>query len=192
MTRFLACRIVPYLGSGEPLRRDGGRESVIAVYQPFDTADEPITLGLGNDNLWLRFWTAVGRPERADDPTTATNKDRRARRAEIVADIQAMLKTRPRAHWLRLLGDARIPCGPINRLDETSADPELIARGLLYCLDDGTRRFPQMGVGIRIDGDAATARCLPPRLGEHSEDILRGLLDYNDARIEELRRLEVI
>ena len=68
MTRFLACRIVPYLGSGEPLRRDGGRESVIAVYQPFDTADAPITLGLGNDNLWRRFWTAVGRPERAEDP----------------------------------------------------------------------------------------------------------------------------
>jgi len=192
MTRFLASRIVPYLGSGEPLRRDGGRESVIAVYQPFDTADEPITLGLGNDNLWRRFWAAVGRPERADDRAATTNKARRARRAEIVAEIQALLKTRPRAHWLKLLGDARIPCGPINRLDQTSADAELIARGLLYCLDDGVRRFPQMGIGIRIDGNAATARHMPPRLGEHSEDILRELLDYNDVRIEELRRLEVI
>jgi crotonobetainyl-CoA:carnitine CoA-transferase CaiB-like acyl-CoA transferase len=192
MTRFLACRIVPYLGSGEPLRRDGGRESVIAVYQPFDTADEPITLGLGNDNLWRRFWTAVGRPERADDPTTATNKARRARRGEIVAEIQALLKSRPRADWLKLLGDARIPCGPINRLDQTSADAELIARGLFYCLDDGARRFPQMGIGIRIDGDAATTRCMPPLLGEHSEDILRELLDYNSDRIEELRRQQVI
>jgi crotonobetainyl-CoA:carnitine CoA-transferase CaiB-like acyl-CoA transferase len=192
MTRFLACRIVPYLGSGEPLRRDGGRASVIAVYQPFDTADEPITLGLGNDNLWRRFWTTVGRPERAEDPTTATNKVRRARRAEIVAEIQALLKTRPRAHWLKLLGDARIPCGPINRLDETSADAELVARGLFYCLDDGERHVPQVGIGIRIDGSAATARRMPPRLGEHSEDILRELLDYNDARIEALRRQAII
>jgi crotonobetainyl-CoA:carnitine CoA-transferase CaiB-like acyl-CoA transferase len=192
MTRFLACRIVPYLGSGEPLRRDGGRQSVIAVYQPFDTADEPITVGLGNDNLWRRFWAAVGRPERADDPATSTNRDRRARRAEIVAEIQAMLKDRPRAHWLRLLGDAHVPCGPINRLDQTSADPELIARGLFYNLEDGIRSVPQMGIGIRIDGDAVTARGMPPRLGEHSDDILRELLDYNDARIDELRRQDII
>lgn len=192
MTRFLACRIVPYLGSGEPLRRDGGRESVIAVYQPFDTADAPITLGLGNDNLWRRFWTAVGRPERAEDPSTATNKARRARRAEIVAEVQVLLKSKPRAHWLKLLGDARVPCGPINRLDETSADAELVARGLFYRLDDGERSLPQVGIGMRIDGNAATARRLPPRLGEHSEDILRELLDYNDDRIEELRRQEVI
>jgi len=192
MTRFLACRIVPYLGSGKPLRRGGGRDSVIAVYQAFETADEPITLGLGNDNLWRRFWTAVGRPERANDRATATNKARRVRRAEIVAEIQALLKTRPRAQWLKLLGDARVPCGPINRLDETSADAELIARGLFYCLEDGERSLPQVGIGMRIDGDAATARRLPPRLGEHSEDILRELLDYNDARIDELRRQEVI
>lgn len=192
MTRFLACRIVPYLGSGEPLRRDGGRKSVIAVYQPFDTADAPVTLGLGNDNLWRRFWAAVGQPERADDQTTATNKARRARRAEIVAEVQALLKTKPRAHWLKLLGDARVPCGPINCLDETSSDAELIARGLFYRLDDGQRGVPQVGIGMRIDGDAATARRLPPRLGEHSEDILRELLDYNDARIEELCRQDII
>jgi crotonobetainyl-CoA:carnitine CoA-transferase CaiB-like acyl-CoA transferase len=192
MTRFLACRIVPYLGSGEPLRRDGGRASVIAVYQPFDTADDPITLGLGNDNLWRRFWSAVGRPEKAEDRATATNKDRRARRKEIVADIQALLRTKPRAHWLRLFGEARVPCGPINRLDETSADDGLIARGLFYRLDDGKRPVPQVGIGIRIDGHASTARGLPPRLGEHSENILREVLGYNDARLAELRRQKVI
>src|ERR1017187_7371167 len=50
MTRFLACRIVPYLGSGEIPRRSGGKDSVIAIYQAFDTPDDPITLGLGNDS----------------------------------------------------------------------------------------------------------------------------------------------
>jgi len=192
MTRFLACRIVPFLGSGELLRRSGGKDSVIAVYQTFDTADDPITLGLGTDNLWRRFWSAVGSPQRADDKTAATNKDRRSRRAEIVAEIQALLKTQPRAHWLSVLGQARVPCGPINRVDEVSADANLIERGLFYCLDDGARRVPQVGVGMRIDGDASTARRAPPRLGEHSEEILRELLDYSDARIEELRRQEII
>ena len=192
MTRFLACRIVPYLGSGEVARRSGGKDSVIAIYQTFDTADEPVTLGLGNDNIWQRFWTAVGQPARGQDEATATNRDRRARRPQIVAEIQALLKTKPRTHWLSVLGAARIPCGPINRVDEVSADPQLIDRGLFYRLENGARSVPQVGIGIRIDRDAATARHSPPLLGEHSEDVLRDVLDYGDAEIERLRRDKII
>src|SRR5262245_6254563 len=73
MTRFLSCRIVPYLGSGEVPRRSGGKDSVIAIYQPFDTADAPITLGLGNDNVWRRFWELVGQPEIAETPGYSSN-----------------------------------------------------------------------------------------------------------------------
>ena len=60
MTRFLACRIMPYLGTGEVPRRSGGTDSVIAIYQAFDTADKPITLALGNDNIWQRFCRLSG------------------------------------------------------------------------------------------------------------------------------------
>ena len=63
MTRFMAPRIVPYLGSGEIPKRSGARDSVIAVYQTFETADDPITLALGNDAIWKRFWQAIGSPE---------------------------------------------------------------------------------------------------------------------------------
>src|ERR1019366_3215625 len=112
MTGFLACRIVPYLGSGEIPRRSGGKDSVIAIYQAFDTADDPITLGLGNDSSWKRFWAARGQPERAEDKSTASNKDRRMQRHKIVADIPEFLKTRPRAHWLSVLRAARIASGP--------------------------------------------------------------------------------
>lgn len=192
MTRFLACRIVPYLGSGEVPRRSGAKDSVIAIYQAFDTADDPITLGLGNDAIWKRFWIAVGRPERADDPSTATNKDRRARRAEIAAEIAALLKTRPRAHWLTLFRDARIPAGPINRVDEVCADPALLQRGLLYTLDDGERAVPQVGLGIRVDGEASQPRRRPPLLGEHSEEILCELLGYDDDKIAALRRQKIV
>ena len=192
MTRFLTCRIVPYLGSGDIPRRSGGKDSVIAIYQAFDTADDPITLGLGNDSSWKRFWAAVGQPERAEDKSTASNKDRRRQRAKIVADIATLLKTRPRAHWLSLLRAARIAAGPINRLDEVSADPLLLQRGLFYCLDDGERRVPQVGLGIRIDGAAARPHRRPPLLGEHSEEVLREILGYDDGKIDELRRQDII
>src|SRR5690606_26830353 len=67
MTRFLVCRIVPFLGSGAPVTRSGGKDSVISIYQTFDTADEPMTLAIGTDAMWSRFWTALERPDRAEN-----------------------------------------------------------------------------------------------------------------------------
>jgi crotonobetainyl-CoA:carnitine CoA-transferase CaiB-like acyl-CoA transferase len=192
MTRFLTCRIVPYLGSGEIPRRSGAKDSVIAVYQAFDTADDPITLGLGNDAIWKRFWTAVGQLERGEDQSTATNAGRRAQRARIAGEIAALLRTRPRAHWLTLFREARVPCGPINRVDEVAADPALLARELFYCLEDDGRRVPQVGLGIRIDGAASAPRRAPPRLGQHSAEILREILGYDAGKIDALRRQEII
>src|SRR5574340_1081577 len=167
MTRFMAPRIVSYLGSGGLPRRSGGRDSVIAVYQVFDAADGPLTIGLGNDSIWTRFWDAVGRPETARDRRYASNSDRRARRAEIVDEIQSIIGTQPRAHWLQLFEAARVPAGPINRIDEVSADAELVRRGLFYSVAQGASRVPQVGLGIRVDGNARTFRKAPPGLGEH-------------------------
>jgi crotonobetainyl-CoA:carnitine CoA-transferase CaiB-like acyl-CoA transferase len=173
MTRFLSCRIVPYLGSGEVPTRSGGTDSVIAVYQAFDTADLPMTLGLGNDALWRRFWTALGRPERGEDPALGSNPARRARRSAIVAEIQAALRERPRAEWLALLRDARVPAGPINRVDEVAADPALAARGLFYAMEAGDGRLvPQVGTGLQVDGQAVAPRLPPPRLGAHTAEVL--------------------
>ncbi len=192
MVRFAACRIVPYLGSGEVPRRSGGRDSVIAIYQTFDTADDPITLGLGNDNIWKRFWEALGKPERAADPSSATNADRRANRARLVAEIQDILLGKPRSQWLSAFRAARIPCGPINRVDEVSSDARLIERGLFYRIKDGDRHIPQVGTAIRVDGASQPARLPPPRLGVHTDEVLREVLRYDDGRIADLRRQNVI
>ena len=172
MTRFLACRISPYLGSGEVPARSGGTDSVIAIYQPFETADLPMTLGLGNDGIWARFWEALGEPDYAARPEFASNADRRRHRAEIVAHIQEILKTRPRDAWLSLLGKARVPAGPINRIDEVAGDAPLQERGLFYTVEEDGRRVPQIGLGITIDRRSSMARSAPPVLGADTDDIL--------------------
>jgi crotonobetainyl-CoA:carnitine CoA-transferase CaiB-like acyl-CoA transferase len=192
MTRFMAPRILPYLGSGEVPKRSGARDSVIAVYQTFDTRDDPITLALGNDAIWKRFWEAVGRPATGTDPRYAKNVDRRAARAEIVAEIQEVLSTRPRDEWLKVFVEAKVPAGPVNRVDQASADPELLARGLFYKAGADGRRIPQVGLGIGVDGSAASYRLPPPRLGEHTEEVLRGLLGYDDAAIARLREQKAL
>lgn len=173
MTRFLSCRLVPYLGSGEMTTRSGGTDSVIAIYQAFETADEPITLGLGNNGIWKRFWDAVGDPAYAERPEYSSNSNRRAHRGAIVERIQALLRTAPRDHWLTLFAKWRVPAGPINGVDAVTADPEFRRRGLFYALEDRDGLVPQVGLGIHIDGEAPTARSAPPVLGQHSAELLR-------------------
>ncbi len=192
MTRFMAPRIVPYLGSGELPRRSGGRDSVIAIYQVFEAADGPLTIGLGNDAIWKRFWEALGQPEVGRDPRYASNSLRRAARAEIVARIQAIIAEQPRAHWLQLFEQARIPAGPINRVDEVAEDPELVRRGLFYSVMQDDTRVPQVGLGIRVDGNAHTFRTPPPRLGQDSAAVLREWLSLDEADIARLKQSNTI
>ena len=192
MTRFMACRIVPYLGSGEIPVRSGGRDSVIAIYQAFETADHPITLGLGNDAIWRRFWIAVGQPEYVERAGFETNAKRREHRAGIVADIQNILKTRSRASWLSVFTEARIPAGPINRVDEVALDPHLHSRGLFYSLASDGRNIPQVGTGFLVDAEHNVPRCAPPLLGAQTRDILMGILGYDEDRVQALENARII
>ncbi|MCC7080462.1 MAG: CoA transferase [Burkholderiales bacterium] len=192
MTRFMAPRIVPYLGSGVVPRRTGAKDSVIAVYQVFNAADAPMNLALGNDAIWRRFWNAVGEPALAEDPRYATSAQRHAARADIVARIGALLATGPRDHWLQLLAANQVPAGPIYRVDEVAADAALRERGVVYRLDHDGRTIPQVGLGIQVDGAGAGIRMAPPRLGEHTDGVLSGLLGYDRQRIESLRAARVV
>ena len=192
MTRFMSPRIVPYLGSGTVPQRSGARDSVISVYQTFDTQDRPITLGLGNDGIFKRFWQAVGQPGVADDSRYATNAERCAVRSEIIEKIQAVLRTQTREHWLNVFVDHNVPAGPVNSADEVASDPELIARGLFYTARNGEQRIPQVGLGIAIDENNRSYRSAPPRLGEHNNAVLGGLLGYDAEKIVQLRAQKAI
>ncbi|MES2183998.1 MAG: CoA transferase [Pseudomonadota bacterium] len=187
MTRFMSPRIVPYLGSGEIPHRSGGRDSVIAIYQSFDTADHPLTLGLGNDGIWERFWAAAGDLAFGRDARFATNAGRREHRPEIVARISILMKSRTRSEWLKTLAAARIPAGPIYDIARLVADPELQERGMFYQVDGPVGPVPQVGLGIRFDGKALECHRAPPRLGEHTEEVLASWLSLERDDMDRLR-----
>lgn len=193
MTRFMAPRLVPYLGSGELPRRSGARDSVIAIYQVFQTTDEPMTLGIGNDRIWRRLCSALGEPAMAEEPRFATNADRRAARPELVGRIQDILLREARDHWLALFAEHGIPAGPIYRLDEVSSDAGLLERGLFYRMaTQGGHALPQVNTGIRIDSRANAPRRAPPKLGVDDTAILRSLLGKSDHEIGRLRDAGII
>ncbi len=192
MTRFMAPRLMPYLGSGDVPRRSGGKDSVIAVYQTFDTADEPMTLGIGNDAIWTRFWAAIGDPAFGAEVAFSTNAKRREQRPHIVQRIAAVLATRPRAAWLDLLREARVPAGPISRVDQVTADAELQRRGLFYAVERDGCRVPQVGLGIRFDGRTEACSRLPPRLGEDNAEVLGDWLQLTAHDVDQLRANQII
>ncbi len=175
MTRFLAPRIVSYLGSGDVPTRSGGTDSVIAIYQAFETADYPMTLGLGNDNIWRKFWTALGLPEKSSDPNRQTNAARRVDRANIVQEIQEILVEKPRAHWLHLLREAGVPAGPINSVDQLIEDEYFLKRGVFFRAQGTSSFIPQVGPAMALDDRVETLRSLPPRLGQHTQEVLAEL-----------------
>jgi crotonobetainyl-CoA:carnitine CoA-transferase CaiB-like acyl-CoA transferase len=191
-TRFMASRIVPYLGSGKLPMRSGGTDSVVAIYQVFETADYPITLGLGNDAIWQRFWKAVGQPEYGMHESLDSNVKRCALRKDIVAKIAELLATQPRAAWLELFAQHRIPAGPINTLEQLADDALVQENQQLHCLDGPSGPIPQVGLGIRFDGDSHTARRPPPKLGEDTERILQERLAMSPSDIAGLRKTKVI
>jgi crotonobetainyl-CoA:carnitine CoA-transferase CaiB-like acyl-CoA transferase len=192
MSRFSAPRVVAYLGSGEVPRRSGGRDSVIAIYQVFNTADAQLSLGLGNDAIWKRFWDTVGDVAFGQTPAYANNAGRREHRQAIVERITEVLKTRTRDEWLELFASNRIPAGPINRVDEVVADQDLLDKEFFYTSDSAYGAIPQVGLGIHIDGQQRVHRKSPPKLGEDTQVVLKDWLTMSDAEIEKLQQAGIV
>jgi crotonobetainyl-CoA:carnitine CoA-transferase CaiB-like acyl-CoA transferase len=192
MTRFMSPRLVPYLGSGEKVRRSGARDSVIAIYQVFETADESITLGLGNDNIWMRFWAALGDPEFAANAEYSSNASRRKHRAKIVEEIANRLLTKKRAQWLAIFAEHRIPAGPVNQLHEIAEDSSLAENGFIYSISRDGFNIPQVGLGIKFDGNTQGCDKAPPMLGEDTQSILAIYAGLTNEDMTRLRDISVI
>lgn len=192
MARFLSPRIVSYLGSGEVPRRSGAKDSVIAIYQVFSTSDEPMTLALPNDGIWRRFCDAVERQDLAEDVSLATNEGRILRRRDLVDEIQRLLVQKPRSYWLSLFRERKVPAGPINRVDEVVREKFLLENGFFYSMDDGVNLIPQVGIGIRFDGETPGYERPPPILGADTYSVLRNLAGLKLEDLEKYRQAGVI
>jgi crotonobetainyl-CoA:carnitine CoA-transferase CaiB-like acyl-CoA transferase len=192
IVRFMTPKLVSYMGSGIVPRRTGGTDSVVAIYQVFETADEPMTLGLGNNNTWQRFCKAVGLQHLLDDPALINNAGRVEARSRLVGEIAPILRARPRAAWLELFSKEKVPAGPINSLDQVAADTELRARGLFYSADDNGIALPQVGLGITVDRVVAGCAIVPQHLGQDTENVLADIIKYDSRKITALRQEKLI
>jgi crotonobetainyl-CoA:carnitine CoA-transferase CaiB-like acyl-CoA transferase len=162
-----------FLASGVEPRRWGTAHETIVPYQGFDTADKPLIVAVGNDQIWSRFCAAIGRMDLANDPDLATNPLRVQHRDACVAAVGDALKTRPRDAWVRVLNDAGVPCGPINSLGDVFTDPQVLHRGMLIELEaPGGTPYKAVGLPIKYSGTPASIARPAPLLGEHTGEVL--------------------
>lgn len=182
-----------FLASGTPPVRWGNAHPNIVPYQTFQTSDGWIIVAVGNDGQFRKFVEAGGRPELADDERFATNPARVRHRDTLVPILAEMVKTRSKTAWIDALEAAGVPCGPINDLAEVFANEQVVARGMEVALphpcgaDVKLVRNP-----VRMSATPPDTRTAPPLLGAHTDDVLRDMLGYDDARIAALKAKQAI
>jgi len=174
--------------AGQAPRRMGNRHPTIAPYDSFDTADGGIVLAVGNDEQWQRFCSVAGltslsvRPEYLDNPGRVRHYDDLR---PLIADV---VRTRTTARWVEELTAQGVPCGAVRSVGEVLADPQLVARGMIARMEHETAgTIGQIGVPIKLSETPGSLRTPPPRLGEHTEKILREDLGLADGEIRRLR-----
>ena len=162
-----------HLISGKVPGRMGNAHPNIVPYQDFPTADGDMILAIGNDGQFARFCEVAGHAEWALDERFATNAARVANRAVLIPLLRQATVMRTTREWVVALESRAVPCGPINRIDEVFADPQVVARGLRVELPHpvaGT--VPGVANPIRMSATPVVYRSAPPVLGAHTGEVL--------------------
>lgn len=174
----LANQALNYLVSGQVPQRIGNVHPNVVPYQVFPVADGHVIIAVGNDRQFAKLCAVLGEPELAEDAKFKTNSDRLVNRAELIGRLSALTARFPREKLLEQLEEVQVPSGPINMLDQVFANPQVIHRRMRLDLkSDAAKsgRIPGVRTPIVLDGKPMASDRPSPRLGEHTQEILREL-----------------
>jgi crotonobetainyl-CoA:carnitine CoA-transferase CaiB-like acyl-CoA transferase len=173
--------------AGEEPGRMGTKDPVLAPYQTFETADGHLNVACLNEKLWRALCDAIGAPELADDDRFGSNADRVEHMDELEAEIEARLAERPTDEWLDVLVEAGVPAGKVQSVEEALSNEQTDARGVVRDLEDPEtgRSVPAIEHPLNFRRAESGFRRTPPRLGEHTREVLAEV-GYDDDRIDEL------
>jgi len=184
---MLANQASNQLVSGKDPPRQGNTHPNIVPYQPFDAADQPIIIAIGNDRQFKRLAEICGHPEWASDQRFESNGSRVVHREAMVGLVAEAIRQKPAAEWLEQLEAAGIPAGPINRISQALGDVQAQHRQMVRNIAG----VPLVGSPVRLNGARADSALPPPALGQHTEEVLDGL-DVSAADLESMRAGGVI
>lgn len=183
---LLPYQVTAYLAGGGVPGRHGTAFPLIAPYQVFRARDGDLMIAAGNDGLFQRLCSVLELDQLARDARYATNPDRVSRRDELAELIQQRVGAESVADLLSRLGEAGVPAAPVNDVGQAADHEQTSALGLIQHLPEPTVALP-----LSIDGERVVHNRQPPRLGEHTDEVLREL-GYADVELESLAAAGVI
>jgi crotonobetainyl-CoA:carnitine CoA-transferase CaiB-like acyl-CoA transferase len=190
---WLSNQAMNYLATGTNPQRLGNEHPNIVPYQVFQTSDGYVVLSIGNDPTFKRFCETFGLAALLEDARFSTNAARVENRRLVTDTLAPVMLGQTTAWWVDRLEAAKIGCGPINTIEQVFADPQVKARGVLVEMtrpDGGTVQV--VANPVRLSETPADYRIAPPALGQHTDEVLSGLLCLGADELADLRGRGVI
>jgi crotonobetainyl-CoA:carnitine CoA-transferase CaiB-like acyl-CoA transferase len=189
----LANQALNYLVTGKSPRRLGNAHPNIVPYQAFPVADGHIIIAAGNDRQTRDLFRILKLDALVEDPRFRSNSDRVRNRKELAPVLEDATRTWTRHALLSALEEAAVPAGPINTVAEVFADPQVRHRGMRVEVSHPTAGpIPLIANPVRLSETPIEYHAAPPLLGQHTREILRGLLAMDEADIDSLVRDGII
>jgi crotonobetainyl-CoA:carnitine CoA-transferase CaiB-like acyl-CoA transferase len=128
------------------------------------------------EKFWQGLLTVIARPDFVTDERFRTREMRVKNYDALCAELTAAFQARPRAEWLKLLEQEDVPSSPLNTIDEVFADPQVMALGMRKDLSHRSRgTVSVVGNPVRLSATPPRVETSAPDLGQHNEELLRGL-----------------
>jgi crotonobetainyl-CoA:carnitine CoA-transferase CaiB-like acyl-CoA transferase len=170
----------------------GSGHSSVVPYQALPAADGHLVVAVFAEKFWDGFCRAIERPDVERDPRFASNAARLANRTHLIPLLETLFAKRTVHEWLTALHREGVPAAPINRLDQVLGDPQVRERQMVVTMAHPLHgALPALGTPIKLDGALGLEVVPAPTLGQHTGEILSGLLGYPDARLARLRREKI-
>jgi len=191
---FLVNAAMEYLLTGTEPQKWGSEHAQQVPYKAFRTADGWAVIGAGFSNLFVEFCKVLGRPDLVTDPRFAELSGRVENRDVLYEILDAEVVKFQTDNLVAALDDVKVPCAPINNMQQVFSHSQVLHRGMLRKLHHPRYgEVPSLGPAAKYSGfDVAEGWTAPPQLGEHTEGVLRDWLAMDDDRIAQLRAEQVI
>jgi crotonobetainyl-CoA:carnitine CoA-transferase CaiB-like acyl-CoA transferase len=183
-----------YLTTGQVPEKVGNAHAAIVPYQDFETANGHVIIAAGNDHLFTVLAQTMKHPEWATDPRFHTNAARVEHRDILLNLMIPVLKEHPTSYWVDQCRAADVPVAPIYRMDQTFADPQVVARGMAASLYHPVagREVQVLASPLKLSGTPVRPPAAPPALGAQTHDVLQKDLGMDQKAIDLLKSGGVI
>ncbi len=190
---LLANQAMNYFATGESPSSLGNAHPNIVPYQTFKTADGAIILACGNDNLFKKFCEIADCTHLAEDPQYSTNAVRVKNREELTRLLNLIFLKHTTKEWVKLLDDAGVANGPINKIEEVFREPQVQARGMQIELPHSVAgKVTLVGSPMKFSETPIKHEMPPPALGQHTDEILTQFLMKSKSDIDKLKSEGVV